>query len=65
MLLVITQYMQNVHFGLFADGCRVAPLAVQHEPDDRVVESGETRGSGRLRLLISSASRRRSSGSPF
>ena len=31
-----------------ADGCRVAPLAVQREPDDRVAEGGETRGSGRL-----------------
>ena len=35
MLLVITQYLQNVR-GFSPDGCRVAPVAVQREPDDRV-----------------------------
>ena len=47
MLLVITQYMQNVR-GFSPTDAGIAPLAVQHEPDDRVAEGWETRGSGRL-----------------
>ena len=31
-----------------AHGCRVAPVAVQREHDDRVADGGETRGSGGL-----------------
>ena len=35
-----------------ADGCRVAPLAVQHEPDDHVAEAGKLVGVVGSRRLI-------------